>query len=170
MSDEKSGQKSNILVKVGGLLGAVAVATTALATIFKDGSTILEKLPFAKATGTEKSSTLSSPNPNLNQPQNQVNISATPLLSERYEYEEDGKKKAFVRVSDKVWKEENEFGEEFNTFKEIERDSDFITIYDKSREMKIKIPIEGGQLLVTSKQENWVDLPYRYVAKKSNTN
>jgi hypothetical protein len=94
-------------------------------------------------------------------------VSGTP---ERYEYEEDGNTKAFLHFSKIVWKEKNEFDKEINTFKEIERDSDFITIYDKSRDMRIKIPIEGGQILVTWPKERWADVPYRYVAKKSSTN
>jgi hypothetical protein len=36
--------------------------------------------------------------------------------------------------------------------------------------MKIKIPIEGGQTLVTWEDANWVDTQYRYVAKKFNAN
>ncbi|HIK42511.1 hypothetical protein [Thermoleptolyngbya sp. M55_K2018_002] len=170
MSDEELVQKSNVLIKVGGLLGALAVVTTSLATIVKDSSTIWEKLPFEVVPETKSSLSLPSPNPQLNQPQNKENVSKTPFPSERYEYEEDGKIRAFFRVSDVVWKEENEFGKEINTFKEIARDSDFITLYDKSRDMRVKIPIEGGQVLITWPEKNWVDLQYRYVAKKSSTN
>ena len=96
--------------------------------------------------------------------------SSTNLLPlERYEYKEDDKPREFIRVSDKVWKENNEFNEEINTFKEVERNSDFIILYDASRKMIAKIPVDGGQLLITWKEKNWVDLPYRYVAKKNNT-
>jgi len=89
----------------------------------------------------------------------------TPPLREKYEFK-DGTN-SFVHVSNKVWKEEGTDGKEFNTFKEIKRDSDYITIYDVSRDMTIKIPIEGGNILMTLKRNNWVNFPYRYVIKKS---
>ena len=139
-SDEKQSWLVPILVATVGAISMIAVA-------------LLNKPQLQATTPPSLSSTLPS-------------TPSKSSLPEKYEYTENGKTKAFVHVSDKVWKEEDEFGKEFSTFKEIERDSDFITIFDVTRDMTIKIPIEGGNVLITWKQENWVDLPYRYVAKK----
>lgn len=96
-------------------------------------------------------------------------VSATLSLPEIYEYKQKGGKGSFVYRSGKTWQEENAFGEVFNIFKEIERDSEFITIHDESRKMKIKIPIEGGYTLLTWKEKDWVDVQFYFVTKKPNT-
>jgi len=65
MSDEKPGQKSNIIkiiISIGVFLGAVAAVTTPLANIVKDGSTIWEKLlPITKVPGITEPSVSSQP-------------------------------------------------------------------------------------------------------------
>jgi hypothetical protein len=86
-------------------------------------------------------------------------------LPEIYEYKSLGKPYKFVHVSDKVWKQKDEFGKEFNTFKEIDRDSNFITIYDKSRGIKTEIPVEGGDVVIYSEK---VDSHKYYVTKIPN--
>jgi hypothetical protein len=145
MSDEK---------KDGGIWGKLVLGV--LTALFIGGTT---PWWWDKVFEGKQPSTVASPT-------DSVSGSAKILPQERYEFKENDGPHAFVRVSDKVWKEVDAFDTEYNTFKEIGRDSDFITIYDASREMKIKIPIEGGQALITSRALQWVDRQYRYVAKK----
>lgn len=129
---------SNILITIGEFLVTVVVTSAALTTILVNSDKILKKLPLDKV---------------------------FPALKKYkyYEYWEGNEKRSIINDYGKIWKEKKESGEEINTFKEIERNRSFITIYDESRDMTIKIPIEGGQLLVTWAQRNWLNLQYRYV-------
>ncbi|MBF2085462.1 hypothetical protein [Thermoleptolyngbya sp. C42_A2020_037] len=170
MSDEKLNEKRRVLAQVAGFIGSVAIATIAWTIVAQDGA-ILEKQLFSRSETALETIPIFISQPVLISPQtpSQPEQSVLPLPDEIYEYQEGGQTRVFVRVSDVVWHEVNEFGETFNTFKEIERDSNFIIIYDKERRMKIKIPIERGYFLITWEPRGWIDIPYRYVVKKADT-
>ncbi|MGV0025706.1 hypothetical protein [Phormidesmis priestleyi] len=154
MSDDKANQKSN------GWIVTIAVALIGLiGTVVGNW----DRLPFGKASKTVEPTTSSSPNP-LNQPQK---TNPSPTHMEKYEYiTENGRKRAFVRLSDNRWQEKDEFEQVMSSFNEIERDSEFITIYDPVRVMKIRIPIAGGQTILSWKERDWADVPFYDVRKK----
>jgi CHAT domain len=81
-------------------------------------------------------------------------------------YQRDDHQGAFFHTSGNIWQEEFASGEKGNVFKEIARDSKYITIYDASREMTIKIPTNGGQSRLTFPQLKYVDVPFYPLTKK----
>jgi hypothetical protein len=86
------------------------------------------------------------------------------MLTERYQRNDN--QGAFFNTSGNIWQEEFASGEKGHFFQEIARDSNYITIYDATREMTIKIPTNGGRSLITFPQLKYVDAPFYLLTKK----
>lgn len=63
---------------------------------------------------------------------------------------------SFEKDSDGEWSEFDDKKDVINRFSEINRDENYITIFDNPRGIKLKIPIIGGWILITGFEEGWV--------------